>query len=368
MGRMATLLAPALVLVVIAAALVWPGGHAAAAWAVAAVAVAALTGLVGLPELRAAVALTWDATLALLALMLISRVLADAGGFALVAWWLGSRAGSRPRRLLLVAVALSALTSAVFTNDGTVLLLTPVLAELVVSLGLGPEVAIPLLLTNGFVADAFSTPLVNSNLVNILAVDRLHISFASYAASMALPSLAALTASLATLWLGYGRRLPRVQTCPPRPPRPAVDGWLLGAGSLAVLGAGAALVLTATHPFPVSLALVPAAAALWVAVLCRRGWGQAMGSLGRTPWQVIVFVAGMNLLVLGLDRTPLGALISAGLAGLHPATRWGVVRVGLVSAVAAASINNLPATLLGLVTLPAAAGHAAFLAVLALRS
>jgi arsenical pump membrane protein len=336
--------------------LVRPWRLSPAVFAAAAAALAVAAGLVRPADLAAVVHLTWDATLALVALMVISRLLDRAGLFRWAAWRTAAALGYRPRAIFLAAIVLSAAVSALFTNDGTVLILTPVLAELCRALRLDPAVAAPILLANGFVADAFSTPLVSSNLVNILAVDAYRLTFAGYAGAMALPALAALAVAAAVLWLAYGRRIPAAPAAPGSGPDPLADPLLvrLGLGVLAL--AGAAVVVTATRPFPLTWVLGPAAVLLWSVAAARYGVTAAWRLAREAPWEVVVFAAAMNVVILGVGQA---GVLPAVVAWLRPraAGGWaGPLTVGALAAVAAACVNNIPATLFALLALRPLAG------------
>ena len=356
-----TALAPALLAAAILAALLRPWSLSPAVFAAAAAAAAAALGLLRRGDLGTVLSLTWDATTALVALMILSRLLAEAGLFRWAAWRAAALCGGRPRALFVAAIVLSAAVSALFTNDGTVLILTPVLIEVAAALDLPPETAAAILLANGFIADACSTPLAGSNLVNILAVDAYRLSFAGYARAMGLPSLAALAAAAATLWAVYGRRLPSRPVGGPPPPAAAEvrDPALFWAG-LAALGLVAAgFAVTAARPFPIALLLGPAAVGLWIFAAARRGLAAAWSAARHAPWEVIVFASAMNLLVLAAGRQGLLAAAQHVLAPLAGRPWAGPLAVGGLSAAAAALVNNLPATLFALLALHPAPGHGA---------
>ena len=105
----------------------------------------------------------------------------------------GQRGG---RRLFVGVVLLAALVSALFTNDTTVLILTPIIYELLGALGIAHGRRLPYLMACGFSADAMSLPFPMSNLTNIIVADHYDLTFGRFTAMMALPSLAALGSSL----------------------------------------------------------------------------------------------------------------------------------------------------------------------------
>jgi arsenical pump membrane protein len=329
----------------------WPAGPAP--YAVVLACAAAAAHLVTASDLVRVVRLTWDATLTLIALIVLSRLLQEAGLFRWAAWRLLRAVPGDPRVAFGAAVVLSAVVSALFTNDATVLILTPVLAELALASRLRPQATWAVLLANGFVADFASAPLVSSNLVNILAVDAMHLTWAGYAQRMLVPTAAALVVAAGVLWLLYRRSLSGAPLGAPEPTPPPVDRPLAAAGAMALGAAGAAFALTATRPFPTALVLGPAALAYLVVAVRRLGLRRTAALARAAPWDVIVFAAAMNLVVVAADRLLHAHHLWRVLQAAVPGLRAELLLVGGLSAATAALINNLPSTLFWLVALHA---------------
>jgi arsenical pump membrane protein len=312
---------------------------------------ALLLGFATWRDLGSVVALTWDATLSLVAIMVLSRILDDAGLFRWAALHALRAARGDGRRAFILIIAISAATSALFTNDGTVLILTPIAAEMLAAAGLGGAAMVPYLVANGFIADAFSTPLPSSNLVNILAADFVHVPATRYATAVLPASLAALGAASAALHLLYGRALPRELPREPAAAAGAVRDWPTVAAGLATLPLiAAAFLVTAARPIPVFAVLGPAAALVAALHAARHGWRAAARQALRAPWRVIVFATGMNVVVFAL-RDAGGVAALAGPLAHAPAAAWAAA-----AAVGASVANNLPSTLFDLLLLQRAGG------------
>ncbi len=317
-----------------------------------------LAGTVSWRDAAAVAALTWNAALTLVAIFIISRLLDEAGFFRWAALAVARRAGGEGRRLFLGLLLLGAAVSAFFTNDATVLILTPIAHELLGVLGLPPERRLPYLMACGFIADAMSLPLPVSNLTNIIAADYFQLGFARFALLMALPSLAALGASVAVLlWYYRGRLGGRLRVEGVAPPGTAIrDVWLFRAG-VAVLVL--MLVLFASGPLlrvPVAVVAL-AAAALLLGVFRVRRLGSVTVMVRRAPWHILVFALGMFIVVYGLHNAGLTAWLAAFLAAASErGTGAGLLAAGWAAAALAAVANNLPAVMLaslGLGSLPA---------------
>jgi arsenical pump membrane protein len=312
-------------------------------------AVAVAAGLVTPADLVRVTRTVADATLAFVGIVLLALVMDAAGLFAWAARHLTRAARGDTARLFLGSLVLGALVSAVFSNDGAALILTPILFEQVRAARLPQAAMLAFVIAGGFVADATSLPLVVSNLVNIIVADFFRIGFVGYARIMAPVDLVALGASAAVLWALLGRHLPRRL---PRPqaedPAAAVPDRALFRGCWAVLAA-----LAVAYPLGERLGLpvavpVGAAAAAAVGLAWKSPAVSARRLVLEAPWRIIAFAAGMYVVVYGLASAGLTADLASvvGWAAAHGRVTGVLVTGGLAAALSSVA-NNLPATLLG---------------------
>lgn len=314
-------------------------------------------GTVRVTDLPEVVGIVGDATIAFVAIVLISLVLDRAGTFAWAALHVARWGGGSPWRLFVLVVLLGAVTSALFANDGAALILTPIVVGIVAELRLGARATLAFVMACGFIADTGSVPLTISNLVNIIVADAFDLDFLAYAAVMAPVGVVSVLASLATLALYYRRALPgRYETGDLRSPADAVVDPLTfraGFAVLALLLVGYAL----AGPLGLSLGTVACAGAVVLLALALLGRRISVPAVVReAPWQIIVFSAGMYVVVLGLREQGVTALVAdlftwLGGHGLL-VTALGV---GVVVALLSSVINNLPATLVAVLAIDAAA-------------
>src|SRR5690625_4002751 len=185
--------------------------------------VALATGVVQWADVGIVWGIIWDATFTFVALIIISLILDEAGFFAWAALHVARLGQGRGRLLFPLIILLGAMVSAIFANDGGVLLLTPLVLAILLRLEFSTQAAIAFIIATGFVADSTSLPLVISNLVNIVSANFFGIGFTEYALVMVPVNLASLSATLLVLGLYFKRDIPRTYAVERlEPPRDAI--------------------------------------------------------------------------------------------------------------------------------------------------
>lgn len=110
------------------------------------------------------------------------------------------------RRLLVAVVIFCTLTTALFSNDGTVVLVTPVVLQICRRLELDP---LPYVFAVTFMADTASALVPVANPVNILFAERLDLSFGTHVTYLLLPTLVAIVVTTLMLLVVMRERIPR---------------------------------------------------------------------------------------------------------------------------------------------------------------
>lgn len=305
-----------------------------------------LSGLAPVSAIRTVWGLVWDATLTLLGLMVISLVLDRGGFFRWCALRIARASGGSGRRAWWGLMLLAWVATAVLANDGAMLILVPIYAELLLASGATRAQAYAYLFPVGFLIDVASTPLVTSNLTNIMVADYFRIGFGDYARLMAGPSLVLGLASLGLTWLAFRAHVPeRLALDAAIPHRPHGVIFAAGWAALAALGLGFAL----AHAYHLPVCAVVGTVALGLLVVGLASGQLALVDVPRlTPWDVPVFALSLFVMVEAVGRTGGQALLADAWMAIAPALR--PLGVGTSVALLSAGLNNLPALLLGILS------------------
>jgi len=316
---------------------------------------ALLTGVVTLRDVLAVTGIVWNATLALLGIILVSLLLDEIGFFEWAALHMARIAGGRGRLLFILIILLGAAVSAFFSNDGGVLITTPIVLAMMRAMNVADRHIVPYVMASGFIADATSLPLTISNLVNILAADYFGIGFSAYAARMIVPNLVSLGAGLAALFVFYRKSIPAVyDAAAVRPPREAVKDGTLFKWSWAILGVlFAGFFIGERFSVPVSF-IICAAALVLLAVTWKSPAVRTRDVLKAAPWHIVVFAVGMYVVVYGLQNAGLTRLLgqlaaAAAEHGMYAAT----LGMGWMAAALSSVMNNLPTVMINVLAIDA---------------
>lgn len=251
-----------------------------------------------------------------------------------------------PVGLLGVVICVSAVLSAVFSNDIVCLAVAPVLAQACLRRGVPP---VPFLLALACASNIGSAATLIGNPQNMLIGEVLKLSFAGYARDALGPVLLSLLALWALLaWplrkLRTGPAEPHPRAMPPAPDEPPFDAWQTAKGLAVALALVGVFLFTA---WPRDVAALVAAGVL---LLSQRFHSSKMFAL--VDWELLIlfmglFVVNHALEVSGLTQQALAALAGAGVDLAAPGTLFGATL--LLSNL----VSNVPAVML---LLPAVQG------------
>ncbi len=324
--------------------------------------VALFSGVISLADVPIVWNIVWDATFTFIALILISLILDAAGFFEWAALHVAHWGNGRGHWLFLLIILLGATVTALFANDGAILILTPLVYEMLRALHFTPRASLAFIMATGFVVDTTSLPLMISNLVNIVTANYFNISFADYALVMFPVNLVSLAASMLMLWLFFRKDVPpRFDVSVLDDPAKAIrDPFIFKTGWVVLI-----LLLVgyfAAHPLHLPVCVIAGLAALILLLAAGREHflKQQPGAetakavipiftlLREAPWQVVLFSLGMYLVVFGLRNQGLTTELSHTLEWLDGQGVWlATLGSGFLFAGLSAVMNNMPTVLIG---------------------
>jgi arsenical pump membrane protein len=317
-------------------------------WAISGAALLVLLQLLPWPDALAAAGKGTDVYFFLVGMMLLAEVARKEGLFD----WLAAQAvryshGSA-KRLFLIVYIVGTIVTVLLSNDATAVVLTPAVYAATRAAKVEP---LPYLFVCAFIANAASFVLPISNPANLVVFGKQMPPLMEWLRTFALPSVAAIVATYLALRLTQRRALDapvaRIEMIAP----------LTRAGKLAASGIlMTAIVLLAASAMDRDLGLPTFMAGAIVTVLVLAiGRQSPLPVLRDISWSVLPLVAGLFILVEGLNRTGVlpalaGVLKQASIAAPQ-LTSW---VAGIVVAIASNLLNNLPMGLIAATTSQAA--------------
>ncbi len=316
-----------------------------ALWAVAGALALVGTGLIAPALAVAAVMKGADVYLFLIGMMLLSETARQAGLFDWVAVQAVRHAKGSSTRLFALVFAVGVLVTTFLSNDATAVVLTPAVYAAARRAKADP---LPMLFACALIANAASFVLPISNPANLVLYGGHMPPLGAWLTSFALPSMLAIGATFVALRWVEGERL--AMPCE----SDVVSLALSRGGAVALVGIVAtAAVLVTVSALDVELGLPTCLAGIaTTAAVCIGGRRSPMPIARDVSWSVLPLVAGLFVLVEGLDRAGVVAALAGQLRAYAAVSPTGAAAVsGAVLAFGSNLTNNLPAGLIAASTI-----------------
>jgi len=317
-------------------------------WAVAGAVLLVLLDLLPWPDALAAAGKGTDVYFFLIGMMLLAEVARQEGLFDWLAAQAVRHSKGSAKRLFLIVYVVGTIVTVLLSNDATAVVLTPAVYAATRAAKVEP---LPYLFVCAFIANAASFVLPISNPANLVVFGKQMPPLFDWLRTFALPSLAAIVATYLALRLAQRRALdaPVAEIGDISP--------LTRGGKLAAFGILlTACVLLAASAMDRDLGLPTFIAGATVTVIILViGRQSPLPVLKDISWSVLPLVAGLFILVEGLNRTgvlpALARVLKQAAATAPQTTSW---IAGVVVAIASNLLNNLPMGLIAATTSQAA--------------
>lgn len=313
-------------------------------------------GVIDLSDIPTVWSIVWNATASFIAIIIISLLLDESGFFEWCALHVARWSNGRGKLLFTYIILLGAVVSALFNNDGAVLILTPIVIAMLLALGFSSAATLAFVMAAGFIADTASLPLIVSNLVNIVSADFFNLSFSEYASIMLPVDIAAIITTLIMLHIFFRREIPLdYDVSKLKHPHEAIkDITTFKAGWITLISLLIGFFVLEPIGIPVSLVAAMAALVLFI-VAQKHKRIDTTKILKGAPWHIVIFSLAMYLVVYGLRNAGLTTYLSQILNTLAEQGLWAAtIGTGVLAAVLSSIMNNMPTVLIGALSIDGA--------------
>lgn len=312
-------------------------------------------GIVSLSDVAFVWGMVWDSTFSLVGLIIFALSLEKLGFFEVLAHYT-LRLSTHKQTLHLqtwkffvfIGVLASVLAT-FFSNDGAILILTPLIIALLThikNVKFSRSPLIVFLLFVGFMSDFASNTFIFSNLTNIITADFFTITFIDFALAMALPQLFVILAACILFWILFTRKLPKTlefKVHTQALPKPSITLFCFALTLLLLFGIiGGEKFGIAFCVFTLGVAFLSTLCGILTHKIALKQM------LKLAPLGIVAFSLGLFIVVFGLNNMGLVGLLAEGLRHFDTLPLFAqIFSVGISSSLGSSVINNLPMVMLG---------------------
>ncbi|ELZ2665229.1 arsenic transporter [Campylobacter upsaliensis] len=310
-------------------------------------------GFVSLSDVAFVWGMVWDSTFSLVGLIIFALSLEKLGFFEVLAHYTLRLSTHRQTlhlqtwKFFVFIGVLASVLATFFSNDGAILILTPLIIALLThieNVKFSRSPLIIFLLFVGFMSDFASNTFIFSNLTNIITADFFTITFIDFALAMALPQLFVILATLMLFWILFTRKLPKTlefKVHTQALPKPSITLFCFGLTLLLLFGiiGGENIALCV---FTLGVAFLSTLCGILTHKIA------LTQMLKLAPLGIVTFSLGLFIVVFGLNNMGLVGLLAEGLRHFDTLPLFAqIFSVGISSSLGSSVINNLPMVMLG---------------------
>ncbi|EPO0417550.1 arsenic transporter [Campylobacter upsaliensis] len=310
-------------------------------------------GFVSLSDVAFVWGMVWDSTFSLVGLIIFALSLEKLGFFEVLAHYTLRLSTHRQTlhlqtwKFFVFIGVLASVLATFFSNDGAILILTPLIIALLThieNVKFSRSPLIIFLLFVGFMSDFASNTFIFSNLTNIITADFFTITFIDFALAMALPQLFVILATLVLFWILFTRKLPKTlefKVHTQALPKPSITLFCFALILLLLFGiiGGENIALCV---FTLGVAFLGTLCGILTHKIALKQM------LKLAPLGIVTFSLGLFIVVFGLNNMGLVGLLAEGLKHFDTLPLFAqIFSVGISSSLGSSVINNLPMVMLG---------------------
>lgn len=325
-------------------------------------------GVVSLTDIHKIFGAVTGASITIISTIVMSIVLESVGFFRWAAFSLVAKSQGSGVALFWNIILLCFAMTMFFNNDGSILITTPIIIEIMRVLDLKPHQKFPYFCSGALIATASSAPIGVSNLANLIALKIVNLDLITYAKIMFVPSMAGLLVIGILLFIYFRNDIPQRIASFSRPymllcrnnagmrDHPLSNSkndvnsmnWAMFKVYLTVIiFVRISFFILSGYGMPIEYMAVSGALIMIVIRWYTEGQG-ALDVVQKTPWHILIFAFSMYVVIYGVHNVNFTAFIIDLLKEPVSTDMFNAIFImGTLLSVMSNLFNNLPSVMIG---------------------